>query len=264
MGGHHVEAALGPGGVGGLDEAPVVQRGAGEDDLGLRVAGLDRRVGGTQHARVLGGVGAGRPEALEVRLVPDLVGLDALAGVALGDEAGKGGELGVVARRGVLGARGRCPLGRLVQHDEHALAGGLGAGDGAVVLLEPPVVVGAARGLGVAPADAEAHHARARVLEPGGGAVLLGGARVPGHVGHEAGLEGLGAGRQREHGGTRRGTGCGTATAKEWASGGHGGKRRSGRLAWLSAAAGQGGSGRPGLDEGTRGWVVVSGTAGGG
>ena len=118
--GHHVERALGAGAVGGGHVAVVVVTDAAEDDLGLAVAGLDRRVRGLEQAHVA--AGRSLPELLVARLVPDLPGGDAPAEVS-GCPAGEPCELPVPGRRHRAVATTVCPARRPDdrEQDVHAL-----------------------------------------------------------------------------------------------------------------------------------------------
>ncbi len=108
--GHPVEVAEeGPG-----LHVPIGEQ-SGQDDLGIRVRGLDRAVGVLKEHGVLRGRWRGREVSLQVGLVPDLPGLDrhgrARARVVLPVLVGPVGAAGPVARhRGLQEVPPRLPV----------------------------------------------------------------------------------------------------------------------------------------------------------
>ena len=176
-----------------LDELVVVAGGGARDDDVARLDGLDRAVGGLDHAGVLLRVLRAAPERGRVLLVPQLPGVDVRD--ALGELAQRAAEVGRVARRGDPAlAAGRPGRGALDDHkDLQALRlRGVRAGVHVVDDVRPELALG---GLGRLPARPQAHPAGA---EPGG---RLGGrlVRVDGLV--DAGLERRGRPGEAEHGG---------------------------------------------------------------
>ena len=120
---YRVEIALAAGPVDAFEERVVVAGEPAEHDGRVRIGGLDAGVGGLQQLRICGGVGAARPPARRVLLVPDLIRADPPR-PAPGEGPEEGGVVGGVRGRSVRIARARLPFGRLDDVEDDFRAGG--------------------------------------------------------------------------------------------------------------------------------------------